>query len=349
MQSKSYIEILPAKHGDAFIIHSFRGEEENIIVVDGGPKGTQQVIYKRLKELPRIDLMILTHYDEDHIYGLLHYMKKMRDTRPFPVRIIWVNHACNAGIQTGLNISYGQARKLSELLTEMGNNAPEWCVNIMAESKYSMPCATLHVISPTQGDLQANWDAYEKEVGGGVNLAASQRLKAVDLDTPLVTLATRPFIGQREGSEETIANDASIAFIMECDDLRLLMLGDSNPVKTEAYLREMGYQEGNKLEVDYVKISHHGSKYSTNNGLLDIVQCDNFIISTNGGHSNSYHPDRVALARIICHPARDYSRQIKLFFSHPIEEIEHRTGTLFMENESADYNFVIEPFIQILP
>lgn len=33
----SYIEIIPAYHGDAFIIHASKGELSGVIVVDGGP------------------------------------------------------------------------------------------------------------------------------------------------------------------------------------------------------------------------------------------------------------------------------------------------------------------------
>ena len=67
--------------------------------------------------------------------------------------------------------------------------------------------------------------------------------------------------------------------IVRCDGLSALMLGDAFPNEIEAYLRGKGYSEENKLAVDFVKVSHHGSRNNISNTLLDIIDCVNYLIS----------------------------------------------------------------------
>src|SRR5690606_38146377 len=96
----------------------------------------------------------------------------------------------------------------------------------------------------------------------------------------------------------------SIAFILETFDVRILALADSHPYVIEKSLEKAGFSKSNKLKVDVVKVSHHGSKNNTTCDLLDIIDCNDFIISTNGGSSTHTHPDREVIARIIYHPER---------------------------------------------
>jgi glyoxylase-like metal-dependent hydrolase (beta-lactamase superfamily II) len=65
------IQILQVQYGDAIIIECGRGDKKGIIVVDGGPTTSSDYFLEAISELPTIDLMVLTHYDEDHIGGIL--------------------------------------------------------------------------------------------------------------------------------------------------------------------------------------------------------------------------------------------------------------------------------------
>ena len=67
----SKIYFLPVKHGDAFIIECVRGDTQGVVVVDGGPRSCGFELKRKLNELGTPDLMVLTHYDEDHIGGIL--------------------------------------------------------------------------------------------------------------------------------------------------------------------------------------------------------------------------------------------------------------------------------------
>ena len=186
----SKIYFLPVKHGDAFIIECVRGDTQGVVVVDGGPRSCGFELKRKLNELGTPDLMVLTHYDEDHIGGILQLVDTCLDDNMIPAKEVWAN--CAGYVE-------------------------------VAASKYTT--------------------------------AAHGMLLSVRLNE--------------------LANAASIAFILRCDNLSILMLGDSYPQNVERYLREeKGYSEENPLVVDFVKVSHHGSRNNTSNSLLDIIQCD---------------------------------------------------------------------------
>lgn len=118
------------------------------------------------------------------------------------------------------------------------------------------------------------------------------------------------------------------------------MLGDVMACDVYNYLTNKKYSVENPLEIDYVKVSHHGSKYNISNKLLDIIRCNNYIISTNGGFGNAYHPDRETIAKILYHPKRDLGSTIHLYFNYTLDEIGKRT-LLFKEGEIELANSVV--------
>ena len=52
-----------------------------------------------------------------------------------------------------------------------------------------------------------------------------------------------------------------------------------------------------KLRLDAVKVSHHGSRGNTTRSFLDQIDCDTYLVSTDGSHFG--HPDDEAIDRIL--------------------------------------------------
>jgi len=86
-----------------------------------------------------------------------------------------------------------------------------------------------------------------------------------------------------------------------------------------------------------MKLSHHGSKFHTNNKFLSLIECSNFIISTNGS-GNSRHPNIEAIARILCHPNRDIDKKIYFYFNYPKDEYFNNSIRLLTVDEEKKYN-----------
>lgn len=102
------------------------------------------------------------------------------------------------------------------------------------------------------------------------------------------SLASEPFV---EDTSQT--NMSSLCFLIEHGDKRILYLGDCYPSTVISWLDTSKIQ---KLKVDAVKISHHGSKSSTSMELLDRLDSPIYMISTNG--KSHGHPNLETLARI---------------------------------------------------
>ena len=339
--SQSVLTFLPALHGDAFIIHCYKGDNEGYIVVDGGPNRNPILnpFISEVEKIGHIDLMIMTHQDDDHLVGIKYYIERHKGDVMFPVDRLWVNSARFVDMPEGHNLSAGKANSMADTLRKMEDaSKTRWTESVIAGFDTSdITFADIEVIAPSAKTLGLFFDSYEamlsqKGLEPAINLSTNKRVEE-DRDIDLQTLSERKKATPDPTNYANLANMSSIAFIIRCDGLSALMLGDAFPDEIEAYLRGKGYSEGNKLVVDFVKVSHHGSRNNISNTLLDIIDCVNYLIPTNGGEKRSYHPDRETLANILCHEGRDKNQTVNFYFNYPLAKIEERVGTLFNDDD----------------
>lgn len=339
----SYVRMLKACHGDALLLQCTKGRQSGTIVVDGGA-GTNRRFNEFIDAadaLAHVDLMVLTHPDSDHIDGILHYVETHAKDKPFPVSECWANCAPDISIHFGTDLSAGQASTLSVMLEEISRLNPGfmWRSDVTAAQVFDFPFAKLTVLTPTPASLANFIDKYRTKTGhrgAGQEVVNTAAKRSLDFDIPMPQLALRPTPAQCESSYNLAANASSLSFIVECDDMTGLMLADTFQDDVCLSLRALGYSETNRLKADFVKVSHHGSSANTGNELLSLIDCDTFLFSTNGGKGRSYHPERETIARILCHPARDYGKNINLLFNYSREEIESSDKWLF--NVALDTN-----------
>lgn len=341
----SSIKLLKAAHGDAFIITCHVGDNCGVIVVDGGAKQTRIDIQRQLNQLSNIDLIVLTHYDDDHVTGLIEYIKVHRKDQNLPFSKLWVNCAKNIDFQIGTDISYIDANIFADYLRNMSNmHNLEWTLYVSEGDMFSLGFANIEIVSPTKEIQLLNKTEYEREKRTNALLDIASQRVCKDRDVDLITLSNNR--KKMPSTNDDIANFASIAFILYADNFSILMLGDAYPENIVAYLKTKGYSSDNKLKVDYIKVSHHGSRNNTSNQLLDMIDCQQFIISTNGGFGNSYHPDRETLANILCHPTRNIKQKVTIYLNYPLEQVEQRTGILLKPEEFATYNCEIKDNVE---
>ncbi len=342
MTTKNYeLSILKAFHGDSFIIKTFDNNGNNfIILIDGGTASTfDYSLKKELKNIPKIDLLVLTHIDSDHIGGLIKLYKNSLINK-IDIKEIWINHPELKSINKGGNISHKQANNLKQLIID---KSPEAIIkSISIDNKTIIKeSVTFDIFSPSKDILDSlynNWENIKKEKTNK-NAIISDNLEVSKKD--LKTLALEDFCPNNK-IEKDIINASSISFLLTCSDLKILLLGDSRPEIIEKEIRNRGYSKDNKLECDFVKISHHGSKNNTSNELLELIHCTNYIISTNGGNSNHKHPSRETLARIIYHPQRNLNDKITIYTNYPLEKIKLKAGDFIDSHELLEGNCVIQ-------
>jgi len=90
--------------------------------------------------------------------------------------------------------------------------------------------------------------------------------------------------------------------LAEFDEHAILLTGDAHAevlARSITALQRARRRENEKLKLDALKLSHHGSANATTVELLALLDCPRYLVSSNG--NIFYHPDREAMARVIFH------------------------------------------------
>ena len=351
---KTQIKILKASHGDCILIKTYTIDgNEFVILMDGGTASTFDYSLKaELKEINKIDLMILSHIDSDHIAGFIRFLKNSLFNE-IEIKKYWINSPNLIKISSGNKISYNQGKQLDELLIEKGELSDKVSAIIAGDRKVEIANGIeATILSPRQKEIDnLNRDypllnAQNDNSIANVPISAST-VAQLDKGT-LKDLANLPFLPSKT-IDKDIFNSSSIAFLLKMCDCSILLLGDSRSEVVEEAIKKLGKTGSQKLKVDYVKVSHHGSKNNTSSSLLDLIECDNYIISTNGGNGKSKHPDRETIARIVHHKERDYTKTRTVFFNYSLKEIERKAGKFINENDLSDGNWKVDDTNKKLP
>lgn len=308
------IKFLQGYNGDCILVSfddSF-GATKNILI-DGGTgltyskKGISGDLKKEILKLIRkgeeIDLLVVTHLDDDHIGGILKMFEDKKLDKSI-IKKVWFNSGkliaeyfnseeeyserdIPLSIFKGLNTSVRQGVKLDDFLVSLGC----WDYRIIKKGLIEkIDNCKITILSPENLGLEKLHNKWEIEQPKSLYTSSGK----TDYHIPLEELikSEDSFI-----EDQSVPNGSTIAFLFELDDRKLLLLGDAHPNIIINSLKDLGYSKKKKLKVDLVKISHHASKKNTSKELLELIKCEKFIISTNSLKHGL--PDKLTLARII--------------------------------------------------
>ncbi len=327
------VKVLPVYQGDCILLYF--NDESHCIMIDTGTKRSYSkgVLRSEIEKLNTVDLLILTHTDEDHIGGILKYYEdKSKKDNIF--KEVWFNSG--SLIKDKLGLKNNQLLEIPlndpddlEISIKQGITLEKELISrnilhediIIAGDHHNIQSGNIKILSPEIGDLRTFCSFWEIEQNKNLEMTRANDYGQIIGDLVKV----------KYKEKGTIANKTSIAFIFEFAKLRILLMGDAYPSVIEMNIRKLGYDETNKLKLNVVKISHHGSIYGISPELLNIIDCNDFIISTNG--SNGL-PFKECLSRIITHK----KDKINLYFNYKNEIIEN----IFFEHEYEDYNFEVK-------
>jgi hypothetical protein len=111
--------------------------------------------------------------------------------------------------------------------------------------------------------------------------------------TDVDSLADVPF-----GGDAGVPNGTSIALLAEYGGAAALLGADAYaPVLVGTLTRLLQQRGQERLKLDAFKVAHHGSQNNLSVELLELIDCRQYLLSSNGDHF--CHPDRQAIARII--------------------------------------------------
>lgn len=327
------IEMLPALHGDCLLVEWGDGRRTRRLLIDGGPIGAYSNLKTRLEALPegdhRLELVVLTHVDTDHIDGLVRLFANPQPW-PFVVKEVWFNgwrHLEQArGLLGGKQGEYFSAL-LDRRLAAGTWNAAFGGGPVVVPDRGALPVhelpggMRLTLLSPTPAKLAAMRQAWEKDIGDAIepgDLDAAWQLLSGQKRylPPEGLLGTTPeleaLLERQSRPDNAKANGSSIAFLAECAGKSCLFLADAHPDAVCASLERLLAERGlERLAVDAVKVAHHGSKGNTTDALMALIESPRFLFSSNGAQFG--HPDREAVQRVI---ARSTHPQPRLCFNY---------------------------------
>lgn len=339
-----------AEHGDSIHIRFLDASETSRnILIDGGPFATYESASPRAAgDLKRcvarirekgeaFDLLVLSHVDQDHVGGLIKWFERDADAFSL-IKEIWFN--------SGRLISeyFKEPVKADRVLTFLPPSGSTdtsiddgvafedhiekkgiWKRQIFKQGlePVELHGVTLTLLSPDDLGLKALEKTWSIEAPASMTSGRGDDYRMSLADH----IARDKF--KNDGS---VPNQSSIAFVLTWKNKNFLYLADAHPKPVISALRELGYTSDNKLKAELVKLAHHGSAGNTNEGLLDLIDCRSFVISSNGAIFDL--PDKQCLARII-HKVPD----CRLYFNYP-----HKIEEIFTSEDYSSF-----PYFKALP
>jgi metal-dependent hydrolase (beta-lactamase superfamily II) len=299
------LHIVQAKYGDCFILESKIGKKSTNILIDGGPYQTfESHLRPALQKLllnGKLDLIILSHIDNDHVMGLLDLLRAIKNQRDagtkelVKVEKIWHNSLVDLlqfheepskllkdyfptlnmvkrneinkslvmkGFQEGSDLA-----KFAKLLKIPLN--PEFDKLIVINDKIisiHLGDITLHILGPLKKNvdkLQKEWKKWSKE-------------KTSEFLSGLVQIL-----------DKSIPNLASITFLVETENMKILFTGDGLGQDIVDVLAKNKMLDSNgKFYVDILKVPHHGSDRNTTQEFFNTMTAEYYVISANGRDDN---------------------------------------------------------------
>jgi hypothetical protein len=196
-----------------------------------------------------------------------------------------------------------------------------WDKNLIVQGQvYTMYGLEFQILSPSENELKSLLSKWKSE-SDDLNTSTSN-----DYSKSILEHAAN----DKFTEDTAVHNSSSIAFILTYKNKSFLFLADSHPNVIIRGLSHFGYNTTNRLSVDFVKVSHHGSKFNTSKQLLEIIDSEIFIISSNGQIHNL--PDKQCLARIIA-----YYNNPRILFNYPA-----LVPKIFSEEDFASYRFSVD-------
>jgi len=306
------LEVFPAQRGDSILVEYGDANAPHRMLIDGGITRTaRDHLVDRLAAMgdnARIDCLVVTHIDQDHIQGVVDLLQALPGN--VSIERVWFNGEKHLPFQPhGIH----DALELAEVLES--SHKPAWDAGTGEEAiclddggtpwEEELPGGLkLTLLSPDAGKLEAlalKWSDVLEEMGVKDEETVAARIEAQeDLFPGLEPMGAEDIdVAQLAESkfeeDKTVPNGSSIAFLAEYAGKSAIFLADAHPSLVLSSLKKLSPDA--PLQVDCVKLSHHGSRKNTSLALVRHLESPRWIVSSNGAQTK--HPNEEAIARVL--------------------------------------------------
>lgn len=318
------ISMLPARQGDAIWVRWGDVNDPHHIIIDMGTEETGGQIRQRLEALPEtkrsVDLLVVTHVDSDHIGGVLTCLGEADPLPGLIIKDIWFNGFQHLRGGSVPQPEDAQFSALEAMGPAKGERLSSWLRNRHWNNAFKgapvqrvpgeVPCSvtmhdnlTLTVLGPTPGRLREFIDTWVIEVED-----ALKKGTLTEVSPGLEPLGAKKPVLEEEGDLELLAetdskpddsgaNGSSITLLLEYQKKKVILAGDAFSGDLVEGIKAVSGNQ--RLKLNAFKLPHHCSMRNNFRSLVEAVDCDQWLISTDG--TPHKHPDSVAVARVIAY------------------------------------------------
>lgn len=329
------VKILKAGQGDSILIR-FLGNDGTYknILIDGGNGKTEyrNHLKKEILQIQEnndsIDLLIITHTDQDHVKGI-EYLLNDEEINKKIIKQVWFNSFDSSFSPDNNDISYIESCKIQNLIIE--HNIPRDNNIVVSDDLCPIDFfgAQITMLSPQKEDLKKLIEQNDLDIAGAGNDYALSINELIEKNSNI-------FIDRNEDLDILLENRVSIAFLFEVKEKSFLFLGDANSDIVELSIEKLNKLRGIEFIVlDFIKLSHHASQKSLSFRMLELMTTQNYIISANRNKSNL--PNKLTFAKILS--SKTHESKVNFIFNYSDDEVAESKRLNFLTNEMEDFDF----------
>jgi len=346
------LDVRRARKGDCLLVHYGTKTEPGLMLIDGGPADVYQPHLKpRLAEIRKarglaanatlpVDLLMVSHIDDDHIRGVLELTKEMIETQgPKPLKIngLWHNTFDDIignnpdHLRAAVTASFGTA-SLSGDGEEVEGLDPE-AAKVLASIDQGFRlrddsrALKLRINPQFKGKVViAKKGAKQVDMGKGLKFTV---VGPMNDEVLALQQAHDEFLKKKEAkkseaslaafTDTSVPNLSSLVVLAEVGGKRILLTGDARGDKVIEGLELAGLlkKDGkSKIHVDIFKCPHHGSRRNNDPVSFRRITADHYVFSGNGEHGN---PHRETLEMLL---GERGDEKYTVHLTYPIDEID---------------------------
>jgi hypothetical protein len=355
------LDVIRAGKGDCLMLHCGSKKEPSLIMIDGGPSGIYaRHLRPRIERIRKasklddetplsVDVLMVSHVDDDHIQGVLDLTSELRDQRAnrepqlLSVRSLWHNTFDDLLSTTPKELDAAAgfgAAALSGTIEVAGDeelDAAKVLASIPQGRTLRDDAAFLSkgtqfwkLNQEFKGKLIVAADPVKKlTLDGGVTMTVigPMQHELVDLQRDHDEWLRQQKKSARKRAESSLAafidasvtNLSSLVLLAQAGRKRMLLTGDARGDKILDGLQSAGLLKAgtsSTMHVDLLKVPHHGSANNVETSFFERVTADHYVFSGNGEHGN---PERETLEMLFAARGKE---PFVMHFTYPFDEVD---------------------------
>ncbi len=340
------LNVLQAAYGDCMILKSGSRSESSQtdshhFLIDGGPASTYNIglkeeLQKIREKGGRVDLLIVSHVDNDHINGLLKLMQDLSlqktSNKRWTIEIdsLWYNafsrtigQRIEGRLRNLLRNTRSVFKTTSRAQTTVrgireGHDLYQYALDLGIDINPQFNNDTI-IINDKPKELKFG-DIKFLVIGPTRKNLEDLKKQWLDwLDKHEKALKTRADYRLAIQADKSIPNLSSIMFLAKEDDNTILFTGDGLGEHVIYGLKQTKLLGSSRsVHVDILKLPHHGSDRNITRDFFTNVTADKYLISANGRDDN---PSFLTLSWI-AETANEQRRRVEIIVTNNTPNVE---------------------------